>query len=159
LATIDLDRSALDLPVRPPRAEDSGLANFQPAEHASPARQTYLRESRNSWDINFDAFTGETVVSRIGDEGVRVVEDLGLEVEIDRRHDYRIKADDPLSANAYFTWKRKYQRGDWSVWSETMLKVSCTGEDFALDATLDAYEGDKKVVSKRWNMTIPRNLV
>ena len=61
----------------------------------------------------FDAFTGETVVSRIGDEGLRKVEDLGLEVDIDRRHDYRIKADDPLSASAYFTWKRKYTRGDW----------------------------------------------
>ena len=93
-------------------------------------RQTYLREAINGWTINFDAFTGETVVSRIGDEGVRLVEDLGLEVDIDRRHDYRIKADDPLSANAYFTWKRKYRRGDWRVWSETMLKVSCTAQDF-----------------------------
>jgi len=90
---------------------------------------------------------------------VRRVEDLDLEVEIDRRHDYRIKADDPLSANAYFTWKRKYQRGNWRVWSETMLKVSCTAHDFLLDATLDAYEGDKKAASKRWNMSIPRNLV
>jgi hypothetical protein len=118
-----------------------------------------LREAVNGWTVSFDAFTGETVVSRIGDEGLRRVEDLGLEIEIDRRNDYRIKADDPLSASAFFTWKRKYQRRDWCVWSETMLKVSCSAEDFVLDASLDAYEGDKKVSSKRWNMSIPRNLV
>jgi len=158
-AKIDLAMSALILPVRPPRTDDGKLAEFLPAEHASPVRQTYLREAVNGWTIYFDAFTGETVVSRIGDEGVRVVEDLGLEIEVDRRNDYRIKADDPVSANASFTWKRKYQRGDWRVWSETMLKVSSTAQDFALDATLDAYDGDRKVASKRWNMTIPRNLV
>ncbi len=158
-AAIDLSKSALRLPLRPPSADDAVLAEFLPAEHSSPVRQTYLREAVNAWTINFDAFTGETVVSRIGDEGVRIVEDLGLEVEIDRQHDYRIKADDPTSASAYFTWKRKYQRAEWRVWSDTMMKVSCTAQDFALEATLDAYEGDKKVASKRWNMTIPRNLV
>ncbi|MBL8893198.1 MAG: CocE/NonD family hydrolase, partial [Rhizobiales bacterium] len=103
-ARIDLAKSALVLPVRPQSADDEKLAQFLPAEHASPVRQTYLREAVNGWTINFDAFTGETVVSRIGDEGVRVVEDLGLEIEIDRRNDYRIKADDPLSDNACFTW-------------------------------------------------------
>jgi len=159
IATIDLDRSALDLPVRPPRAEDSSLAEFLPAEHSSPARQTYLREGRNVWTINFDASTGETVVSRIGDEGTRIVDDIGLQVEIDRQHDYRIKAEDPLSASAYFTWKRQYTRGDWRVWSETMLKVTSTAEDFVLEAELDAYEGDKKAHSQRWNMKIPRDLV
>ncbi|MBL8905803.1 MAG: CocE/NonD family hydrolase [Rhizobiales bacterium] len=158
-AKIDLRTSKLIMPERPSGADDGKLAEFLPAEHASPARQTYLREAVNGWTINFDAFTGETVVSRIGDEGVRRVEDLGLEVEIDRRHDYRIKADDPLSANAFFTWKRNYQRGSWRVWSETMLKVSCTARDFVLDATLDAYENGNRVTSRRWNMTIPRNLV
>jgi hypothetical protein len=84
---------------------------------------------------------------------------LGLEVDIDRRHDYRIKADDPLSAAAYFTWKRKYTRGSWGVWSETRLKVSSTAADFLIEANLDAYEGDRKAHTQNWNLKVPRKLV
>jgi putative CocE/NonD family hydrolase len=158
-ARINLAKSALELPIRPPRAEDAQLASFLPPEHAGPVRQTYLREAVNSWTTTFDAFTGETVVSRRGDEGLRKVEGLGLEVDIDRRHDYRIKADDPLSASAYFTWKRKYTRGSWCVWSETSLRVSSTATDFLLEANLDAYEGDRKSHTQSWNLRIPRKLV
>jgi hypothetical protein len=45
------------------------------------------------------------------------------------------------------------------VWSETNLKVSSTAEDFVLEANLDAYEGEKKAHSQRWNIKIPRKLV
>ena len=49
-AKINLERSALDLPVRPASAADGDLSAFLPPEHASPVRQTYLREARQWLD-------------------------------------------------------------------------------------------------------------
>ena len=102
-------KSALICPCGRPSGGWQETAEFLAARTCEPGAPDLFARGRQWLDHQFDAFTGETVVSRIGDEGVRKVEDLGLEIDIDRRHDYRIKADDPLSASAYFTWKRKYR--------------------------------------------------
>jgi putative CocE/NonD family hydrolase len=43
MLTVTAGASRLELPIRPPRAEDTNLPDFEPAEGASPLRRTVLR--------------------------------------------------------------------------------------------------------------------
>ena len=48
-------------------------------------------------------------------------------------------------------------RGDWDVRTETRTLLTCTPTTFVLDATLDAYEGARRLCSLSWSRTIPRD--
>ncbi|MGH6902342.1 MAG: CocE/NonD family hydrolase, partial [Geminicoccaceae bacterium] len=72
---------------------------------------------------------------------------------------YRIKSDDPLSADNFIHWTMRRSRGDWQVRVETRTRMRATSEDFLIDAELDAYEGERRVFSRNWRSSIPRDLV
>jgi hypothetical protein len=48
-------------------------------------------------------------------------------------------------------------RGDWRIRTETRTTMRATPEAFLIDATLDAYEGDKRVLARSWDRRIPRD--
>jgi hypothetical protein len=41
----------------------------------------------------------------------------------------------------------------------TSTRLTCDETDFFVDATLDAYEADRRVFSRTWNETVPRDLL
>jgi hypothetical protein len=50
-------------------------------------------------------------------------------------------------------------RGDWHTRVETSMRMTCTRETFHVAATMQAFEGDTEVCSRKWDRTIPRTLI
>jgi len=53
--------------------------------------------------------------------------------------------------------ERTFRRGDWSVRTTTRTVLTADTSNFYIHAELDAYEGDKRIYSRNWDRTIPRD--
>ena len=126
---------ALDLPVRPPRAADAVLPPLPGPETAPPERPTSVRP------------------------GVVRIDRIGLELGTEGKFTSDIKDDDPLSAVIEMRKTETKQRDAWQVRIETTMRLSCTHDAFLLRATLRAWEGDREVRHRDWDLAIPRDLV
>jgi len=151
--------SSVLLPVRPPKSSDDALPPLPPVQSAAPEKRTVLRVGRTERHIERDVATGETVHRLVDDGGDVRIDAIGLEVGSVKLSEYRITDDDPLSAVAEARWTQKVGRGDWRTRTETYTRMSSTRDAFLIHATLDAYEGDKRVLSQNWDCAVPRDLV
>ncbi len=75
------------------------------------------------------------------------------------RGEYRITDEDPLSARAETRWTQLVGRGAWRTRTETRTVMTATKDAFLLHAELDAYEGEKRVLSHNWERVVPRDLL
>ena len=48
-------------------------------------------------------------------------------------------------------------RGDWQTRAVTRTVLTADATQFRIQATLDAWEGDMRVASREWDVTVPRN--
>jgi hypothetical protein len=151
--------SRLSLPVRPKRAEDAKLAPFPPSEGSAPLRKTVLEAGAPHRTISTDVGTGGTLFQRVDDTGLFRIEDIDLTIRITRDHRSTILPDDPTSARTVTHWKRSYGRGDWQVSAESRIMLTSDRENFKVTATLDAFEGGRRIFSKNWDETVRRDLV
>ncbi len=151
--------SALSLPVRVPSELDGELPDLAQAESAKPLQQTEIEPSRNTWMVHFDAMSGETVLTRLNDDGLHRVDGIGLEFGLRSEHTYTIRADDPLSARLDTHYIRRYRRGTWTVSGETRITLTSTRSEFIVEASLAAKQGEKTVKTGKWSLRIPRDHV
>ncbi len=157
--TVHAGASSLELPVRPPRKDDAELKDFPPPQWATPLAQTVLREGGTKRLIERNLATDECVFTRHEDAGTYRIDAIDLTIDQIKTGIYRIKTDDPLSAQITIHWTQKLARGDWRVRTETETRFRATREEFIIEASLDAYEGDKRVYNQNWDRRIKRNLV
>jgi uncharacterized protein len=152
--------SRLSLPVRAPRPdEEASLRPFPAAEAAPPEARTTLRPGGFERTFSYDVATDTMTYTSIGDSGVQRIDAIGLEVEEIARKTYKIRSDDPLSADNVIQWTTRRGRGDWQVRVETRTRMRATAEHFLIDAELGAYEGERRVFCRDWHAEIPRDLV
>jgi len=151
--------SRLSLPVRPPRSEDALLKPFPGPESAPPEQRTTLRPGGFERRFDHDVATDVTTYTSIGDSGRQRIDAIGLELEEIARKVYRIKGDDPLSADNVIHWTTRRGRGEWRVRVETRTRMRATVKHFLIDAEMDAYEGERRVFCRSWHAEIPRDLV
>ena len=151
--------SALSLPVRPPNDLDGKLPDLPEAESSRPLQQTAIEPPRNTWTVHFDAMTGESILTRLNDDGFRRIDGIGLELGLRSEHKYTIKSDDPLSARLDTNYIRRYRRGGWAVSGETRITLTATRSEFIVEASLTAKEGEKTVKTGNWSLRIPRDHV
>ncbi len=90
--------SRLELPVREPRGEDAKLRPFAASEGAEPLAKTYHRPSKGRRWIERDIGAGISTYCIEEDMGRSTIEHIGLETDFVQRESYRIRDDDPLSA-------------------------------------------------------------
>jgi putative CocE/NonD family hydrolase len=152
-------KSTLILPSRKPRAEDAMLRPFGDPESAEPLVKTYHRPAVGRRWVERDIGAGTTTYRIEEDMGNFTIEHLGLETDFVQSEAYRIKDDDPLSAEIDIRYTISIGRGDWRTRSETRTVMRADKTHFMVEGFLDAFEGDKKLVSRRWNERIPRDLV
>jgi hypothetical protein len=152
-------KSTLILPSRKPRAEDAKLRPFGDPESAEPLAKTYHRPAVGRRWVERDIGAGTTTYRIEEDMGNFTIEHLGLETDFVQSEAYRIKDDDPLSAEIDIRYTISIGRGDWRTRSETRTVMRADKTHFMVEGFLDAFEGDKKLVSRRWNERIPRDLV
>jgi uncharacterized protein len=151
--------SRLSLPVRRPRNDDARLAAFREAESAPPEARTTLRPGGFERRFDYDVAPDTMTYTSIGDSGLQRIDGIGLELEEIARKVYRIKGDDPLSADHFIHSTTRRGRGDWQVRVESRTRMRATAEHFLVDAELDAYEGERRVFSRNWRSSVPRDLM
>jgi len=157
--------STLDLPARPPRAEDEALPPFAEPEAAPGISHKKLRHLPTRRRLETDLTTNEVVYTLESDAGefggasLARLEEIDLDLGYMLIKRYRIIENDPLSAQTEFDQTTQLRRNDWSVRIDCRTRLSATLEAFQFSGELVAYEGDERVARHDWTIAIPRQLV
>jgi hypothetical protein len=151
--------SAIRLPVREPRDSDRSLAPFGEPCGAPPMQSTVEQGPHRNWLVHHDLARDEATLEVISDSGTFTIEDIGLTVSTKAEEWYRSIADDVDTVRAETCWERSLRRGEWHIRTVTRTVMTSTRGEFQIAATLDAWEGDKRVFSRNWDESIPRDLV
>lgn len=156
---LDLAASRLDLPHRPHVPADEALPALPEPEAAPPLARRFLRSPAASRTVTSDQHRGTSVSDSRDDTGRYVIKASGLEYELSSHESFAIHPADPLSARGEVTFQMRMGRGDWQTRAVTHTVLTATATDFVIEATLDAWDGDTPVASRRWHDIIPRNRV
>jgi putative CocE/NonD family hydrolase len=149
--------SRLMLPSRAPRAEDKKLRPFSDSEAAPPLGKTYHRPTLGRRWVERDIGAG-TITYRIEEDmGRFTIDHLGLETDFVQSEAYRIGDDDPLSAEIDIRYVISIGRGDWQTRTETRTVMRADKTHFLLEGTLNAFEGDKQILARKWQERISRD--
>ncbi|MFO7751719.1 MAG: hypothetical protein R6V41_01225, partial [Desulfobacteraceae bacterium] len=157
--TVYTGESSLFLPVRSPRAEDKELREFEEPECSQPHAITPVRPKQESWRVIRDLGRDISTLEVLQDAGTNRFEETGMEISARAVETYTYMADEYGSLSGESHWKRKFQRGDWEVHTETRTLLTSDEENFRIRADLDAWEGKSRVFSRSWDTVIPRDLV
>jgi hypothetical protein len=116
---------------------------------AAPERGR-IRIERNLQD-------GRTTLDVVRNLGALHIADVDLKLQALGSESYSIVDGDPSSARSEARRRAEFRRGDWHVAVVTRSVLTAQGDDWRLAATLDAYEGDASVFTRRWDLVIPRS--
>jgi hypothetical protein len=151
------DGSSLTLPIRPTGESDeiSGMAFGEP-EGTTPPPVTRLSPPEERWDVTRDLIGYRSQLEIVKDQGLMRYEEPGIDVGRRATERYTSVADDFGSVSGESAWTMRFRRDDWDVRVETRTVLTSDEREFTVDATLDGYEGDRRVFSRTWNETVPR---
>ena len=156
--TLTISGGKLTLPVRPERAEDAQIALPEPVEPEHLELET-VRSGVGGRRIEHDLGTDRKTLHFDWDMGgLYRIEQEGIEAEDAAWASYSVVNGDPLSARTdcrcSFILKRDE---DWDTSGEARSAMTCTATHYLIDATLDCYEGDRRVFTRAWSWEIPRD--
>lgn len=158
LLTVHEASSALTLPVRPAGPpEEVPQDPFGEPEGTEPLSSTQVTAPEQRWRVTRDLVDYAAELEIVKDRGVVHIDDIDLDVGRRAYERYTSVADDFTSAGGESAWTMSFHRDDWDVRVETRTVLSCDEHDFRVDATLDGYEDGKRVFSRTWNETVPRD--
>ncbi|AJZ83323.1 CocE/NonD family hydrolase [Streptomyces sp. AgN23] len=150
--------SALTLPLRRASSgEDRPQRPFGEPEGTPPVATTALTPREERWDVKRDLVGYRSELEIVKDAGTQRFEDIGMDVGRRAYERYTAVADDFTSVGGESTWTMRFHRDDWDVRVVTSTVLRSSETEFFVDATLDAYEGDRRVFSRTWNETLPRD--
>jgi uncharacterized protein len=155
--TIRMGSSRLVLPVRTARQDDQCI-RFGPPEGASPAEVRRVHEGHHNWMVIRDLAEDRSTLEVIDDDGTVYYPEIDLELRRKAHEWYGYVGDDYTSPRGETHWVRGLRRGDWRVSTSSRTILTATATHFTIHARLDAYEGDIRVHSNNWNVSIPRDL-
>ncbi|WP_447035381.1 CocE/NonD family hydrolase [Streptomyces sp. DSM 118878] len=150
--------SALRLPVRPVAEPDNVPHRpFEEPEGTEPLATTRLTPPDQRWEVRRDLVNYDSALEIVKDRGVVRFEEICLDVGCRAFERYTSTGEDFTSVGGESAWTVTFRRGDWDVRVETRTVLRCDKENFLVDATLDGYEGERRVFSRTWNETVPRD--
>ncbi len=165
MLSVETGSSVLELPVRPPRAEDAELRPFEPPMAAPGSLHKKLRHLPMRRTIEIDLASNEMVYTLRGDGGefggaaLARIEEIGLDIGYTLTKRYRIIEDDALSAATELAQSATLTRGDWSVRLECRTRLTATADAFQFSGTVQTFEGAEPFASRDWTLAIPRKLL
>ncbi len=126
--TVHARGSCLRLPVRPPRAEDSGLRSFEEPESAPELDAIELQKAITSASVSNNDSGGLVYrfVSDVAEDGLPVltrIEDTRIEHGHSAVEEFTIKESDPLSAKAEVHHDTLFRRDEWSARVRTRTRM------------------------------------
>jgi uncharacterized protein len=158
LLSVFTEASRLALPIRPVAEDDQvTLYPFDEPEGAPPLPTTQIRQGEERWTVSRDLVDYHSELQVVKDSGVVRFDDLDLEVGRHVYQRYGWVADDFESVWGDVEATMTFRRGSWYVRTVTRTILSCSSKEFLLHARLDGFEGDRRVVSRNWDHTIPRD--
>ncbi len=129
---------------------------FEAPTSAPPRDTVTLREGSHQRRVEHDLIRGTVAL---------IIEDDFGELK-DAAHDlitgsvgrerWEIDPTDPLSACGATHWTQTLARDDWSVRTETKLRLTSDAKTFYLDGEIEAYEGDERILHRELRQSIPR---
>ncbi|MFJ8468086.1 CocE/NonD family hydrolase [Streptomyces swartbergensis] len=160
LLSVHEHSSTLTLPVRPVEEPDEVPASpFGEPEGTPPLATSQVTPPEERWEVKRDLIGYHSELDIVKDRGTVRFEDINLEAGRRAHERYTAVADDFTSVSGESTWTMRFQRDDWDVRVVTHTQLTCDETDFFVDATLDAYEADRRVFSRTWNERVPRDLL
>ncbi len=146
----------LILPVLP--LDSIETVDFAAAPNDSPNQFDVARPPRDNREVS-QSGDGTSVIALFDDLGRVRNRANGLETESTVRNTYRIKPNDPLSAETETAWTFETRRGDWHVSTRSSTTMRADNSNFYLTAQLEAFEGEILAFSRTWHETIERDHV
>ncbi|KOG41148.1 CocE/NonD family hydrolase [Streptomyces decoyicus] len=158
LLTVHEGSSSLTLPVRPTREPDHlPQRPFGEPEGAPPLASTQLTAPEQRWEVKRDLVGYNSELEIVKDRGMVRLDDIALDTGLRAYERYSAVADDFTSVSGEAAWTMRFQRDNWDVRVETRTVLRCNASEFFVDATLDGFENDRRVFSRTWNETLPRD--
>ena len=153
-------RSLLHLPVRPLAEPDEvSVRPFEEPEGCAPLAVTTVDAGSHRWEVVRDLIGYESRLEVVKDLGVVHFDDIDLDVTRRAEETYRCTGTDVESVSGETVWHMGFRRGEWDVRTRTRTVLTSTATDFVLHAELDAFEADRRIWSRQWQRTIPRDHV
>lgn len=153
--TLTLTGGGLDLPVRAAAAADE--VTFPAAEAATPLALRERRPASHVRRTEIDQRTGTVSLVIEDDFGMSENLEHGLVTGSVARERWDIHPDDPLSARGACHWTEEMIRDGIHLRTEARCRMWSDATTFHLEATLDAYENDRRVLSREVRDDIPRD--
>lgn len=152
-------KTKLGLPIRTPSPDDKKIRKYDQPETAPPLQTTVLKAGNSQWWVKRDLAKDKSMLEVVKDEGVYNIDEIDLQVKDITKEWYQYEYDNfnSLRGEVYSTIRLKRHEWEVTTYTRTVLKSDHT--NFYVYASLDAYQGDKRVFSKTWDKTIPRKLV
>ncbi|HWM37411.1 MAG TPA: CocE/NonD family hydrolase [Streptomyces sp.] len=158
LLSVHAGASTLTLPVRP--ASEAGEFHgrpFEEPEGTPPIETDQVTPVESRWEVRRDLVDYNSALEIVKDRGTLHFEDIDLDVGRCTYERYASVADDFESVSGESAWTMSFARDEWNVRTETRTVLRSTETEFVLNATLDGYEGDRRVFSRTWNERVPRD--
>ena len=152
---LTLTEGRVDLPVRHRAGGDE--CAFPPPDADAPWQTRELRPEAHVRRIEQDQVTGMVTLVIEDDFGKVEDADHGLINGTIAREWWSIHPDDPLSARGRCHWTEEQGRGDWAIRTETFCEMWSDAETFHLTARLEAWEGDRMILARDLEESIPRD--
>ncbi|MQA83014.1 MAG: CocE/NonD family hydrolase [Streptosporangiales bacterium] len=157
LLSVYTGNSTLTLPARPITESDEVADQpFAEPEGTAPLVVTRLEPPRHSWDVCRDLITKQSALDIVKDSGTVRYHHADLDVSRAAHERYTVTAGDFESTRGETTWVMRYRRGDWDACVITHTVLTSDATTFTVQAQLDAYTGERRLVSRNWHEVIPR---
>ena len=157
--TVHTGDSRLELPVRVPLAEDSELRAFDPPVKSAAESCSATRAGDWHRTVTRDVATGATELVMVKDSGGERYDDIDWRLDCGGTERYRVRPDDPLSAEADCVYHHELGRGDWVARTVTRTTLKNDATHFHFTATVDAYFNGERIFSDQDAFSIPRDFM
>jgi putative CocE/NonD family hydrolase len=157
--SVSTEGSRLFRPRRPPRPEDAALAPFEPALAPPPPAYRETRPGR-AWRLIADDL--ETGLRRIEvglDYGAGEILDIGVADDARMVEVHEIRGDDPLSAKSRIEASAGVASAGHRCRIDTVTELTATKATFELAAEIEAFEDGRRIFTRRFRTSIPREFM
>jgi hypothetical protein len=145
------------LPVRS-MADGERRVEFPPPEPADQPARTVLRRGEAYRKYETDVGSGVQRLTVLRDDGLSVIDDIGVEVGFRKTLRYRIDPSDPTSARAEADYDEIFRHSaGWDTRVKTRSAIACTTAEYIVESDLEAFEGEQRIFSRSWTQRIPRD--
>lgn len=158
--TVVCGESSLILPVRPPRAEDADLRDFDPPESAPQTPATWEKVApTHPRRVVRDLLAGLMTVDFPRWTYACRMDDIGITQTSSGSARHEITDGDPLSAVFTAEYRVGIERPDTTIGHHSKGRLSCDATHFFLETELTVSENGTDIFSRNWREVIPRDML